>query len=230
MLSVSGRTAARLFSQRRTFVSPTVLSQPWDTHSVSHLRQEARARGLSPRGNKSALIARLQEHEISLSSTAAKQTVRNASTDAAGAGIEGEAPGIPPAHESTAPTGFWDIKMPDVALPDPEPAIQIPYTPDFWESSTLAAKEEHSIPKILVVAGSQTHPGGGPSHTLLETGETAADDALPASSDASWEVPRTATGRGGFWDDASENLDIPYPGEIKKSFSGAWSNLKNWLS
>ncbi len=47
MLSVSGRTAARLLAQRRTFVSPAVLSQPWDTHSVSHLRQEARARGLS---------------------------------------------------------------------------------------------------------------------------------------------------------------------------------------
>ncbi|PBK96918.1 hypothetical protein ARMGADRAFT_989161 [Armillaria gallica] len=102
MLSVSGRTAVRLLAQRRTFVSPAVLSQPWDTHSVSHLRQEARARGLSSRGNKSTLIARLQEHEKSLSSVAAAP---NASTD--------EVPGIPSALESAVaapPTGFWNSK------------------------------------------------------------------------------------------------------------------------
>ncbi|PBK96919.1 hypothetical protein ARMGADRAFT_923289, partial [Armillaria gallica] len=87
--------------------------------------------------------------------------------------------------------------------------------------------EEHAIPKILVVAGSQTHPGGGPSHTLLETGQT--DDALPVTPDASWGAPRTATGKGGFWDDASENLDLPYPGEVKKSISGTWSGLKSWF-
>lgn len=222
MLSVSGRTAARLLAQRRTFVSPAVLSQPWDTHSVSHLRQEARARGLSSRGNKSTLIARLQEHEKTLSSLAAVPTAPT-----------GEVPGIPPALESAAAaptTGFWNIKIPDVALPDPEPAIQIPYTPDFWESSTpLAVKEEHAIPKILVVAGSQTHPGGGPSHTLLETGETTSDDAVPVASDAPWGAPRTPTGKGGLWDDASENLDLPYPGEVKKSISGAWSGLKSWF-
>ncbi|KAK0459788.1 uncharacterized protein EV420DRAFT_1537726 [Desarmillaria tabescens] len=226
MLSVSGRTVARILTQQRSFVSPAVLSQPWDTHSVSHLRQEARARGLSPRGNKSALVARLQEHEQSqsLSSMATKQVVRNASTEAS---VGGEAPGIPPAHEPVvaAPTtGFWDIKIPDVTLPDPEPAVQIPYTPDYWESSTpLAVEEEHAIPKILVVAGSQTHPGGGPSHTLLETGES------ESTADRHLSATRTTTGEGGFWDDASENLDLPYPGEIKNSISGAWSGLKNWF-
>lgn len=118
-------------AQRRSFVSPAVLSRTWDQHTINDLKKEARARGLSPSvgqlnphlfllnafdrsGNKTALVRRLQEHEKGISSSASGHVI-------------GDAPGIPPTHEFHAPVpeGFMDVKIPDDSMPDVQPTIQI---------------------------------------------------------------------------------------------------------
>jgi len=52
--------------------------------------------------------------------------------------------------------------------------VQIPFVPDFWESSKVKEKEqakvpaEPDIPRIVVTAGAATHHAGGPTHHLIE--------------------------------------------------------------
>jgi hypothetical protein len=76
-----------------------------------------------------------------------------------------------------------------------------PYVPDFWNSApafTEAPKDEQ-LPKLLVVAGADTHPAGGPSHNLLDNGTT------PEKPDDAPHQQHSQT----LLDDISEDLGLP---------------------
>ncbi|KAF7440544.1 hypothetical protein PC9H_000890 [Pleurotus ostreatus] len=218
---------------RRTFVSSVLLSKTWENDTVAELRQEAKKRGLST-GNKASLVMRLQEHESAnvSSERMPPPATRSASTSASSSPVvEPEAPGRPQLPES-AEEPFFNVILPDAAQPEPEPQVQIPYVPDLWHSSEItesaAAEEiipEPILPKLVVVAGEETHPGGGPSHNLLDEHALAADaetyaseDTAPSSSTSSTKAPAEQ----GFWGDVAEDMGIPLK-ELKGSISKLFS-------
>lgn len=74
---------------------------------------------------------------------------------------------------------------------------------------------EPALPKLLVVAGLDA--ADGPSHNLLDI-NAEVEASTHTYTSASGATPSTP-GKGGFWDDATENLGIPYPSQIKAGFS-----------
>jgi len=176
---------------------------------VNDLRKEAKRRGLSQQGNKATLITRLQKDEEHKSLTPApsvspqvSQQVRHASTT--------EVPGVPsteapPPLTKAYPKEFLDVKLPTMTDPEPEPSIQIPFMPDVWDSSRIKAESapkladaDVSTPKMVAIAGSATHHGGGPTHSLSNVElEHPSSEAMPEP------------GPSGFWRDLAEDLNIP---------------------
>ncbi|TFK76394.1 hypothetical protein BDN72DRAFT_830959, partial [Pluteus cervinus] len=224
MISVA-RTAfassrSRTFQLRRSFVSSVLLSRTWENKTVAELKQEAKSRGLSLTGNKATLILRIQDHENAFTlqvATDAPPTAaptRRASTAAPAAG-GGVAPGLPPPTEpvKSAPSGLMSIHLPEISAADPEPAVQVPYVPDFWGSSTPKESPplEGDMPKILVVAGATTHPGA--SHNTVDVTEVAEAEPVPQPTDTPKEQRS-----GGLADDVTEDLGLPPAQELKKTF------------
>ncbi|KAF8892547.1 hypothetical protein BD779DRAFT_1509620 [Infundibulicybe gibba] len=201
----------------RSFVSSVLLTRSWESETVAVLKREARSRGLSQTGNKATLISKIQEHDNS-TTLKAIDPVRAMSTAPEPTGLEGVAPGIPPATHPTPPPAqlFLNVKIPDLSQPEPESPIQIPFVPDFWDSQSAAPvdtePEEPALPKLLVVAGADTHHGGGPSHNLHDEHATTIDP-LPVEESAPKKL-----GQGGFWDDVTEDIGLPPPREIKNAF------------
>ncbi|EEB96230.1 hypothetical protein MPER_04668, partial [Moniliophthora perniciosa FA553] len=68
--------------------------------------------------------------------------------------------------------------------------------------------EEHY--KLVVVAGVETHQGGGPSHNLLDT---TISEAAPSAE----ATPSIKPGKGGLFDDMAEDLGLPHVKDMKKS-------------
>ena len=96
-----------------------------------------------------------------------------------------------------------------------------PYVPDFWDSSPPVAnriEQETILPKLLVVAG-DTHPGGGPSHNLLDIGNTPPEGASISSA----KVVKPGQGGSGLLDDIVEDVGLPPVKDIKKSFQELFS-------
>ncbi|OCH94943.1 hypothetical protein OBBRIDRAFT_788681 [Obba rivulosa] len=141
---------------------------------MADLRQEAKKRGLSLKGSKATLITRLQSDDQRRTAPPApaasrsSQPVRKASTT--------ELPGVPstpsPPPPPSFPKEFLEVKLPDLSTPAPQPQVQIPFLPDFWDSSRVKAEsapqapETSTNPKMIAVAGDSTHPGGGPLHNV----------------------------------------------------------------
>ena len=59
---------------------------------------------------------------------------------------------------------------------------------------------KESLPKLLVVAGTGTHHGGGPSHNLLDISENS-----------------SATEESGLWDDMADDVGLPPTKDVKKA-------------
>lgn len=74
---------------------------------------------------------------------------------------------------------------------------------------------EETLPKLLVVAGADTHPGGGPSHNLLDAN---LDNETVSSDVKSNTTAPNPTGQGNIWDDVTEDLGLPYLKEMKTGF------------
>ncbi|KAJ4487906.1 hypothetical protein J3R30DRAFT_864571 [Lentinula aciculospora] len=208
--------AIRSFSQtRRSFVSAVLLSRPWDNLTVLDLKKEARIRGLSPSGNKTTLISRIQEHEKALSSLAATSTsnVYTApETPSVDTTQEGETPGIPLASQSAAPAPYFlNVALPDAAYDEPEHKVSIPYTFDFLASPSPAIESlpEQDMPKMVVIGGEETYGGASPTHHLF-------DDTMASESEefTSSTVPR---GKGGILDDLAEDMGLPHFKDMKNS-------------
>ncbi|KAL0946839.1 hypothetical protein HGRIS_013007 [Hohenbuehelia grisea] len=217
------------------------LTRSWENQSAAQLRQEAKHRGLSPKGNKASLILRIQEHEArSVASSPDPVSPRAVHASAAAAAthvphaVDGEAPGIPATPESNKTASasssgdYLKVILPDLSQPDPEPPVQIPYLPDLWESKkvteTAEAEETASepvLPKLLVVAGS-THPGGGPSHNLLDTNASTLESSTPESSESS-DASKPTQQKQGLLGDIAEDIGLPSFGSVKSGFSKFFS-------
>jgi len=188
------RSVPKSFSQR-SFVSSVLLSKSWENETVAEIKNELQKRGLSRTGNKLTLISRLTEFEKEkqLQSLKAPSQQRSASTV------------VTPAAEP--PTGFSALTLPDLTQPDPEPLVQIPFVPDFWESSKnkpkLATPESIS-PKVSTVASADTHHGGGPSHALHDVVEPPVLTKKPS-----------APANGGFWHDVANDSGLPTSVEVR---------------
>ncbi|GLB34913.1 putative SAP domain containing protein [Lyophyllum shimeji] len=196
---------------RRKFVSSVLLTRTWENESVAELRKELRNRGITPKGNKANLILQIQEYEknttleaISSRDPPVPAGAREMATAAAPAS-EGVAQRLLPASEAV-----MNINMPDIWQPVPEPPVQIPFVPDFWDSSLPAdspAREE-ILPKLLVVAGAGTHLNGGPSHNLH-------DEHVAVETDTPKTPAPERREEGGILDDITDDLGIPRPKELK---------------
>jgi len=194
-------------NQRRTFVSTVLLTRSWENDTVVSLRQEAKSRGLSQKGNKATLITRLQQYDQQNPMQHASfpisppsppiQHIRLASTT--------EVPGVPSSAEPfVPPTTFPKITLPlipDASQPIPEPVAQIPFAPDFWESSRVKAAEQPQeapeTPNLIAVAGDTTHISASPSHNLFTAPETAASEPAKSSKDKT------------FLEDLAEDIFLP---------------------
>ncbi|OSX65288.1 hypothetical protein POSPLADRAFT_1032096 [Postia placenta MAD-698-R-SB12] len=206
----------------RGFVSTVLLTKAWENEPLNDLKEELKRRGLSHRGNKATLVTRLRTDDKAKSlapapssvSPQAAQQVRHASTT--------EVPGVPSAEAppplpKTYPKQFLDVKMPDFSQPDSESPIQIPFLPDLWDSSRIQAESapkspsvEEELPKMVAVAGSVTHHGGGPTYNLSNT---EADDLFSSSA--------SHTGPSGFWRDVAEDLNLPTSLNLPNAANGA---------
>ncbi|KAH0827160.1 hypothetical protein J3R83DRAFT_4851 [Lanmaoa asiatica] len=203
---------------RRFFVSTVLLSRTWQNETLVELRKEAKARGLSTKGNKSTLIARIQEYEENSASSTSPPihppgVIRSASTKVVPPApsqktSQAASPGIPlvaqPRSASTN-SDFLAIRLPDLSRPPPSAPVQVPYVPDFWNSAQpkAVAPLEPELPKLHVVSGSATHYDGGPTYNLEQHQE---DDSLPETTQAD-DPP--ASREIGFWADFWESLGLP---------------------
>ncbi|KAJ6496695.1 hypothetical protein C8R47DRAFT_1318325 [Mycena vitilis] len=130
---------------------------------------------------------------------------RNASTEAS----VGTTPGIPPAAQTTrTPTTYMSFAMPDVFVQPSAPRPQIPYLPDFWQSSAKSTPQppaEPALPKLSVVSDiNKVH-----SHNLQDANTSPDTSSVGPSSSA----------KGGLLQDISDDLGIPSPKAIKDGVS-----------
>ncbi|KAF8636541.1 hypothetical protein AX17_003353 [Amanita inopinata Kibby_2008] len=224
--------------QRRSLVSTVLLNRAWEDASLSDLRKEAKARGLSSKGNKATVTARIQQHDGGGANASNATQHRNhpsitparyASTEAtlsevqfsvpeivpAPAGEAGVAPGIPPhPNKTNSDRTMWNITLPDLTQPDPLEPVQIPYVPDFWQSSTQlkkAPEEEEPSPKLLVVADASAHHAGGPTHNLVE-------DTVLVETVQPWAENVKGSQSGGLLSDIADDLGLGPLTEIKRNW------------
>ncbi|PPQ98848.1 hypothetical protein CVT24_003402 [Panaeolus cyanescens] len=191
--------------QSRSFVSSALLTRAWKEETLVQLRKEAKVRG-----TKAVLITRLEEYDKSQAHISEPIKSRVMSTHAAHVNTS-EAPGNPEISTPSNSAAAFAVKIPNTNFTTPEPLAQVPYVPDFWGSSlpkTDSASED-AIPQILVVAGSETHPSGGPAHHHR--------DATMYDEQQSSSAPST-TSSGGLFDDMADDVGLPRPAEVKSSF------------
>ncbi|KAG9318693.1 hypothetical protein JVU11DRAFT_788 [Chiua virens] len=207
---------------RRHFVSTLLLSRTWENETVIELRKEAKARGLSTKGNKSTLIARVKEHDENSVTTISPSIrtpdmTRSASTNVVPPKkvLQATSPGIPLAAQpdsASTRSDFLAIKLPDLSHPPPKAPVQIPYVPDFWDSACPSAPLEPDLPKLHVVGGSVTHYGGGPTHHL-ENPEDSPSTAVQADRPSNEEVRL----RADFW----QSLGLTRPFSVRRTLPEA---------
>lgn len=91
-----------------------------------------------------------------------------------------------------------------------------PYVPDFWNSSSPPIEPvlKDTLPKLLVVAGAETHHGGGPSHNLLDISSGSEHNSLDGVvADSSSSSPKEK----GLWDDMADDVGLPPTKDVKKA-------------
>lgn len=189
---------------------------------MAELKRQAKVRGLSPKGHKATLIQKIHEHDRSkphepvvFRDSPVPVPARDLSTTSTRPGV---APGLPSATQSmNNPSQHFVVNIPDIPQADPDSSVQVPYVPDFWDSSVSVddLQMEETLPKLLVVAGADTHPGGGPSHNLLDAN---LDNETVSSDVKSNTTAPNPTGQGNIWDDVTEDLGLPYLKEMKTGF------------
>ncbi|KAF9483763.1 hypothetical protein BDN70DRAFT_873366 [Pholiota conissans] len=209
------RLSARLPSiSSRGLVSSALLSRAWQNASIAELRSEAKLRGLSAKGSKAALVSRIEDHETSFhkSNIALSRLASSVSSAPAQSINTTEAPGNPEPPVVPHVPFILDSKIPDLSVREPLPPVQVPYVPDFWNSSTPDEPAvEEALPKVLVVAGAETHHGGGPSHSSLDLEEP--------QNKLGIDYHPKSTRSSSFLDDLTEDLGLPPVSDIKKGIS-----------
>ncbi|KAI0322247.1 hypothetical protein OF83DRAFT_1095273 [Amylostereum chailletii] len=193
-------------SPSRSLVSTVLLNRSWENETVTDLKQEAKKRGLAQKGNKATLITRIQEFDRTssqpVSSTQpSSSTVRLATTDASTASTAS----TPPPPPKVYPKEYLNVTLPDLSVPPPEPLIQIPFLPDFWESSRLKVEStpaEIPLPKVLVVGGESTHSTSSPASDILSA--TTIDPTAIVTPERS-----NASGLRGLLGDVADDVGLP---------------------
>ncbi|KAI6103381.1 hypothetical protein F5141DRAFT_976427, partial [Pisolithus sp. B1] len=174
--SVLQPATRRRLALQRTFVSTVLLSRTWETETVVDLRKEARLRGLSTcavslpplhtlnlvhsKGNKPALIARLQEYEESKVAPS-PQNPSPPSRDVPGASRKASSRAAPTSHPATP-------ALPQGASPAGTPPSASAES-DFWDSArshSWFAEPDPDPPKLQVVGSAITNYDGGPANHL----------------------------------------------------------------
>ncbi|EJD02320.1 uncharacterized protein FOMMEDRAFT_141404 [Fomitiporia mediterranea MF3/22] len=236
MLRTALRTSYRLRHlpqhARRSFVSSVLLSKTYEDKTVAELRSELRARGLSASGAKATLITRIQQADA----RSASETMLASSSN-----TPGPSSPAPSHHQSQArsvsssssshaevassidaTTRFapitFDVKLPDLSQPPPQRAVQVPFVPDFWDSSakkregnagTGAASLDSSTPKIILMAGAETHIAGGPTFAMSPASNTFLPSSeAPSSSPSSSSVAQRKY--DGLLGDVLDDLGVPH--------------------
>ncbi|KAF9454532.1 hypothetical protein P691DRAFT_716957 [Macrolepiota fuliginosa MF-IS2] len=215
----------------RSFVSPILLTRTWQNESVATLRKEAKNRGLSAKGTKANLILRIAEHDAQSPpkdvSAPTPANTRSASSAAAPKPSAPEpsshtvapGPGVPRPTITTTPPPYLNIVIPDLSQPDPEPPVDVPYVPDFWDSTAFQKQAEpivaEDLPKVVLVGGVSTYADDGPTHNLEPVSEMDVDTlTTPTSSQQTKKSP----GETGLFEDITHDLGIPPPKELKQNF------------
>lgn len=134
-----------------------------------------------------------------------------------------EVPGNPELP-SIASTSFLSLKLPDLSVPHPVLPVQVvrlvlvllslfshilslqPYVPDFWNSAPplIEVPKDEQLPKLLFVAGADTHPAGGLSRDLLDNETTLEKPEVAPHQQHSHTL----------LDDISEDLGLPPVNEL----------------
>jgi len=192
-----------MFLRLLTVPRNPLLIREWQSKSTSILGRQAKNRYISTKRNKTTLIP-IEIHELPTSfvglrqaSTAVDKSVSN--------------PGLPTSAYPTS--SFLDIKIPYLSQSDPQPLVQIPYVPDFWDSSSpsIEPAPKETFPKLLVVAGAGTHHGGGPSHNLLDISSGSENSSVIVGSSSSHPKER------GLWDDMADDVGLPPTKDVKSA-------------
>ncbi|KAH9946081.1 uncharacterized protein BXZ73DRAFT_95586 [Epithele typhae] len=202
-LRVPLRNAAS--SHRRGFVSTVLLTKAWENETVAELKKEAKNRGLSPSGNKATLVTRLKQYDYR-SVMASEPSPSPMSSQVRYASAAGPL---------ETPTEFtMDIKIPDTAVPEPEIPMQIPLLPDSWNSHNLNDSSSlpstpSSDPKVVVVGGAETHPGGGPTHNVYVPSSTVSSPSTPPPTFDAQLLRQPSTQLGHVMAGMAEDLGVP---------------------
>ncbi|KAF9464743.1 hypothetical protein BDZ94DRAFT_1255804 [Collybia nuda] len=225
-ITFSRLTIIQAVGRQRHLFSSVLLTQTRKIGNVADHIEEAKFRGISTKENN--IILRTQEYErnknlnhfaFSKDSPVVVTGARAFSTTLT-RNSEGFIPGIPPASQSTPPPPkvFMNTNIPDISEPTPDLPIQIPYVPDFWESASMDRDpmNEEPLPKLLVVAGAETHPNGGPSHNLH-------DENAPTEIVKLADARISLKGGGGLWDDLVEDLGLPPTKKLRAVFLKTFS-------
>ncbi|KAF5330435.1 hypothetical protein D9619_005627 [Psilocybe cf. subviscida] len=140
----------------RSLASSVLLSRSWHNESIGQLRTEAKSRGLSAKGSKSALAARIEEYENSLvgqhSGTGTRQASTNSpsvETDAGGTVVSSVASPSPAQPESLPEIPG----IPDAPSPAPLPT-QTSVESEAQEKEMLPLADGESDGKIVHTVGS----------------------------------------------------------------------------
>ncbi|KAF8509264.1 hypothetical protein JB92DRAFT_2947571 [Gautieria morchelliformis] len=202
---------------RKTLVSPS--SRAFATNlleqlSLSQLKNEARRHGLSPSGSKAALITRIKHVENRRNS--AKSTTSIHRRDSSTANHSRSLATSPSATGLTL-----GVKLPDLSAPQELPGPQIPFLPDFWDSSRARgadairhdAQAEAPMRKVLVVAGTSAQQAGGPTY-----GES---DHTESESGEDQTISKAAAPTPGFWKDVVEDIGLPQSFDVSVPFAKA---------
>lgn len=217
---------------RRGFVSPVLLTRTWENENVGSLRKEAKNRGLSAKGSKANLILRITEFDSQNTShePAIPITVNTRSASSSAPASESTShtvapgPGVPASAATTAPPPqhqLLSVALPDLSQPEPEPPVDVPFVPDFWDSTAFEKQpppaESEELPKMVVVGGLSTYHGDGPRHNLETVYE---HETVVLVTPGSTEQPhsKNSPSESGLLEDITQDLGIPPPKQLKESF------------
>ncbi|KXN86874.1 hypothetical protein AN958_09469 [Leucoagaricus sp. SymC.cos] len=217
----------------RSLVSPVLLTRTWENESIGSLRKEAKNRGLSPKGTKANLILRITEHDAQNSPCSppapspanTRSTSSSATAPATTSHTVAPGPGVPASAATTAAPPkheLLNVVIPDLSQPEPQPPTDVPYVPDFrdstaFEKQTPPVDSSEELPKVIVVGGLSTYHGDGPTHNLETVNES--ETVLVTTPGSTEQLhPKKPPFETGILEDITQDLGLPPPKELKQSF------------
>ncbi|KZT42048.1 hypothetical protein SISSUDRAFT_1041972 [Sistotremastrum suecicum HHB10207 ss-3] len=180
----------------RTFVSAVLLSNDYASRTTAALKEEAKKRGLSQKGNKATLVQRISQDDQRRSLTNPESSspvgARSASTTS-----------YTPVNSPSLPHNL-NIKIPDLSSQGvDESPVAIPFIHDLWGASHshdahITPPETAPTPVMVTIASPDTH-AAPPSHNLYQPAEHRGAHA----SESAEQSPAS------FWRELGNDLGLP---------------------